>query len=198
MSDQQKQDFKKIIVVLLVLLLLFVAIFFLRFWKKTPLGQNFNPKTSKVVPTTAEILVGKFSLDPAEEKIKAGGQFTLKIAFSAPGKRIDGADVILRFDPQMLQALEATAGTYFSLYPRKEIKKEGTIQVTAFTPSSDKILSESDEILFLTVSFKALKAGVSQITFDYQKGRTNLTTLVESKTSKNILGSVNQAKIIIQ
>jgi len=45
---------------------------------------------------------------------------------------------------------------------------------------------------------KALKAGETVLSFDYQEGRTNLSNVVEKGTSKNILGSVENARIVIE
>jgi len=49
-----------------------------------------------------------------------------------------------------------------------------------------------------TVSFTALKQGTANLSFDYERGNTGKTTLVEAGTSRNMLGKAEGLNIIIE
>lgn len=202
----QTKEFKKIIIVISVLLVLLVGLFTLRWQRRRVLEKKMRELTSsqlKVKPPiiistkVEEALSGVYKIVFKKENIKVGETVSAHIVFTADKKIISGSDVILRFNPTFLSAdLNIKLGDYFASYPLKSVDNEkGTIKVTAFSGKNKPV---SSSITLFTVSFTAKRAGKTTVDFDFQKGRTNLTTLVEKGTSKNILGQIIDGTVTIE
>lgn len=186
----------------LLVILLFVALF-VRFWQgknlKTPVNQTQVIRNNKVLPTIVKSpLVGKISLQTSNEIMKSGetGKFT--VMFEAAGKKLDGIDMALRFDPRIINVMGFSEGNYFRLYPRKDINNTlGTVNVTALDPASSLPLDGSKTTLGV-IQFTAKAPGTSQVNFDFITEATNKTVLTEQGTSQNILGSANGITITVE
>ncbi|MBI5452711.1 hypothetical protein HY945_04560, partial [Candidatus Gottesmanbacteria bacterium] len=88
-------------------------------------------------------------------------------------------------------------GPYFDSYPRQEVDNTaGIIKVSGYSPKDLSPLTSATS--FFSVSFQAKKKGSGNVVVDFQAGKTNLSTLVERGTSKNILGVVGNEKIVIE
>lgn len=205
MENQKKSEFMKIFIVIAILVVLLLGILIVRFKKSPPdtanttrnFGSNETQNPATPTPTMDEsYMVGKFYLDPASVKVKTGEKFTLKINFSAIGKKADGADVVLDYNQSILSVDEVVVGEYFNLYPRKDTKTAGKIKINGLAPASDKPMDK--EVNFATVTFTAKTSGTANISFEFGKGKTSLTSIVETKTSKNLLGKTEMAKVIVQ
>lgn len=156
-----------------------------------PISESASLKTKVSVNSFA----GQMGFNNIPKSIKVGTEFEISVDFSADGKVLDGADAIIRFDKSKIEMVEITNGEYFQMYPRKTIDNEnGVVKVTAFQPRDDKPIK--NQITLFTLKLKARKAGTAPLIFDYQKGKTNLSTVVEKGTSQNILGSVKNTEIV--
>lgn len=190
---------KKIGVVVVVLVILLVGILVIRKLRKPAVVPATTNQT--VVPSPTQILEvppGVYSIELNPKSIKIDEKTEAKIIFTARDKKIAGSDIILKFNPDYLEADEkVTTGDFFASFPRNSVNnKEGLIKVIGFSSVSDNAV-ESPVTVF-TVLFKAKKAGSTKISFDFALGRTNLTTLVEKGTSRNILGTVKDALVTIE
>ena len=179
----------KIFIVAVILILLVGGIYFVRnrrIQNQSSQSQE-SEKTMEVVPT--EMIENNiFSIRTDKTSFQAGENFNAKILFKAPGKKIFGSDVILLYDPEFLSAnnTSISVGDFFDNNPRKTADgKNGIIKITSYG-GKDQILDENP-IELGSIDFKALKQGVSHIDFSFVKGKTNTSTLVEAKTSQNIL-----------
>lgn len=188
-------EVRKILLVFGILLLLVFVVLYVRQVKQRILSSKLKRPSSQntlsVTPTVTSFpLSGSYSLEPSVKTLKSGEKVSVQVVFVASGKRLDGADIILVFDPLYFEAdpnLELT--NFFTSFPRKTVdNKIGKIKVTAFQAKSQEPLS--NPVTLLTVSFLAKKPGKTTINFDFQKGKTNTTTLVEHGTSRNILAGV--------
>lgn len=204
--NNQNKDLGKILVVLLILAVLFLGIIWLR--NKNTQVVKSPSETKKedreqvtvqkptVIPTVNKN-VASYSLVPSQSKVNLGQNVVLSVNFDTLGKKIDGADAVLRFDPNFLESdKNIQPGDYFEVYPRKDVDNTGGfIKVSAFSVKNE---DTKGKITLFQVAFKAKKAGKTEVRVEFQKGTTNLSTLVEKDTSKNILGRVGNATIIIQ
>lgn len=184
-----------------ILLVLLVLLFLLIIGVKIRGQKTFVPATSQT-PTiaakpTIDIHVGSFTLSADKTQVQVGEALNLTVSFDSLGKKLDGADAILRFDPKLITAdKDLVMGTYFTTYPRKEVDNTaGVIKVTAFNIGNTEPVTAST-VLF-NVTFTAKVAGAATFNLDFDKTRTNLSTLVEQGTSQNILGKVIPATVII-
>ncbi|MCL5797589.1 MAG: cohesin domain-containing protein [Patescibacteria group bacterium] len=199
MNQQGSSDYRKILVVVLVLVILLGAIVVIRAQRNAALQKSME--VQKVAPTiilspTSLPLVGEYSFSGVPVSVKVGQTFNVSIDFKAPKTVLDGADAYVRFNPTYLKADSVTEGPYFSEYLRKTIdNEEGMVKVTGFRSKTGDTLDKN--VTFFTLSLTAQKSGLTNLTFDFQKGRTNLSTLVEKGTSRNVLGTTGKAVIAI-
>lgn len=197
-----KSEMNKIVFVLVILFILLTGLVFVRQMRQAALRTQLakqQPKMTDITLPTVESdnATGILRLVPARYQAKVGDAFTLSVELDAIGKQLDGADAILRFDPTVLEVVDINPGTYFSTYPRKTIDNvNGSVKVTGFTSSVLPPL-ESPQQLF-TLNMQAKKAGSYKVTIEFIKDETTLSNLVEHITSKNILGEVENAQVVIQ
>ena len=196
--NKSKSDFQKIILVVIVLLVLLVGLVMVRGSKKTTLNNTLNQTVEKkpTVTVTKVPLIGKYMFSENKKSVKAGEKFSLVIEFTAPGKILTGADALLLFDSKLIQKESVTQGGYFKEYPRKVIDNDkGELKLTAFMSRDQNKITGN--VPLATLNFKALKSGKTQVKFDFVSGIDNRSTLVEKGTSRNLLGSVGVANIVI-
>ncbi len=200
------QETKKIGIVVFVLVILLVGILIIRQQRKPQENITTSNTTSQsdisyeeATPTMIkEIPIGIYSIELEPKNIKVGEQTVAGISFSAKDKNVAGTDIVLRFNPEFLEAGEDVATSdFFSNYPRREVNnKDGLVKVTGFSPVNGAI--EDRLINVFTVKFRGKKAGSTKISFDFELGKTNMTNIVEKGTSKNILGKVKEAIVLIE
>ncbi len=107
----------------------------------------------------------------------------------------DGTDVIVKYDPALLQAQTVTPGTIYDAYPAQKIdSKTGTITLSAIATGATGF---SGNGAFAKVTFKALKAGSTTLSLDYQDGSTTESNVMSTDTGKDILNKVDSLKLTI-
>lgn len=189
---------RKIILVIIVLVILIGGIFLIRRERQLMLTANMVknagslPETS---PIQFELVAGQF-IQPVHLLKKVGDSFNLDIILTAPGRKLDGADTILKYDPSLVEVTDIKPGEFFTNYPRKTIDQvKGEVRVTGFSPKDSK--ANGDNFIFFTLEVKALKKGTAKFDFGFEKYKTNLSTVVENKTSRNLLGKVTGSTVSI-
>lgn len=190
-------NLRKIGIVYGLLIVLLVIALFVRFWRGNSLNNSITQNNNgRVVSSNPVLYSGSYSLSADVTVYKAGDKVNVTVYFEAPGKQLDGADVVLHFDSSVIGATVISPGTYFRLMPRKEIDdKNGTLYITALDTGTNGPLTGKTSLA--VISFTARKAGTTQINFDFTEGGTAKTTLIEHGTSKNILGEAKGITIKI-
>lgn len=128
-------------------------------------------------------------LDPDKPSYSPGETFNLIVLVKAQGEVIDGAEFLLNYDPGLIKVGEPVTGSFFSLYPQKQVNPEqGKIRVIALqSPDENKPLNQ--EIL-VTLTLTAKEKGTTSLTFDLSKthlagyGGKDLLQTAESLTIK--------------
>lgn len=199
----------KIIVILAILIILLVGIWFLRQDDKNAIPQispdkqnetrqeQTNTSIEDVSPTIDESqLTAKYKLAYSPSIVHVGDTVRLKIILSAVGELLDGSDIRLQFDPALLQVQgEIDQTSLFQSFPQKSVdNKAGSIKMIAFGGLTDP-LQQDEQIV--TINFQAMQKGSAHIWFDFRKGSTNTSTVVQKGTSKNVLGSVDDIYVPI-
>jgi hypothetical protein len=205
MNTISSKDMKKVIIVSVLFIFLILGIIYIRIIKKPVPETGSTNNTVSSLPTTVPstpapsivVLQGFFKLVFDRTSVSAGDTIIASAYLSAPGIKVTGADIVLLFDPAVLSvsADAVTGGSFFSTYPKKTVDStRGIIKVSGFGTTGDLPATGT---LFATIPFKAVKAGTTTVAFDFVKGTTNKSTIVEKGTSKNILGSVENATAVI-
>lgn len=115
----------------------------------------------------------------------------------ASTEQADGADLIIKYDPKVLQATTITPGTIYADYPVKNIDAvAGKINISAVT--GPDIVGFSGQGMFGSITFKALRAGQTTIAIDYTADVTTDSNVLGSKAEKDILSTVKDLTINIK
>lgn len=209
MDSIDVKDKQKIAIVVLILIILLGGIWMLRKKDQTqselpsnqPSPEISIPDTNvsaddDVLPIDESTLTAKYILTSSSSSLSNGDIFTVTLNLSAVGELLDGTDVLLHFDPSLFQVQgDIETSSLFQSYPQKIVdNSKGEIKLIAFGGPADPL--QQDEQL-LAVTFTAVGKGNARVWLDFQKGRTNTTTVVQKQTSKNILGSVEDISVLI-
>jgi hypothetical protein len=207
MNTISSKDMKKVIIVSALFIFLVLGIIYIRIIKKP--APAAIPATNTVssqpttIPGTPEPSVvvrpGLLKLVFDKTSVSAGDLLTATVYLTAPGIKVTGADVVLLYDPAYfsVSADGISGGSFFSNYPKKTVDStRGQVKVSGFGVTGDQ--PPDLNTIFVTIPFQTLKAGTTAVNFDFVQGTTNKSTIVEKGTSKNILGSVENATLIIK
>lgn len=123
-----------------------------------------------------------------KSKILVGDKLSVKIFLSGSEETL-GSDVILLFDPQVLNAETITPSKLYPTYNPAGKSRIDTVKGKILLSGSAGI-GKSVAALgeFATIDFKALKPGSTSLKFDYEKGSTTKTGVV-SPSGKELLVS---------
>lgn len=154
---------------------------------KSPAPTNETIKLTVVKAPTISLLSSKTSL-------KVGEKVTVDINFSS-GKKVDGADILINYDPKILSAQPVIKGTIFPDFPVSKVdEKSGRITVSGITDQRGGVLANG---LFGSVEFSAKAAGTARISLEFTPLSTADSNLTESGTGKDILEKVSDLEVTI-
>lgn len=149
----------------------------------------FIAPAPSVPPMAAIALTG-----PTEATV--GGIIKVEVQI-ATTEQTDGADVILKYDPKVLQAMTITPGTIYPEYPIKTINASaGTVSISGVAGTD--AVGFSDQGIFGNVEFKILRAGQTVVAVDYTADATVDSNVLGSKAEKDILNKVQDLTINIK
>lgn len=158
-----------------------------------------NVKTRSTIDTSSKALQAKkndvtLRISPAMTTLKVGQSAPFDVIIHAPNKSVDGVDVVISYDPSLLEAISGQSklkpGTIFPLYPKNKIDPvKGKIYLTGVTlvPKPTPIPTD---VSVGQIVLRGKKAGKGSLHFEFITGRKNLSTVIESETSINLLQSV--------
>jgi hypothetical protein len=200
----KKGEFKKILLVIVILLILTAALFLVRYQRqkslenlaKIPVEQTAQ-KPVLLKPGEEGKPGGSFLISPSSTNLKAGQKASFNLEFETSGKILDGTDALVNFDPLYLEAEGVKTEDVFEEYPVKRIDNaKGTVRITGLKTRENADFSS--KLILGSITFRAKKAGNTLISFDFVKGKTNLSTLIETGTSRNILDIVQGSAVTIE
>lgn len=151
------------------------------------LGPKVNPQTEAVLSVLTDKRV-----------YKIGDQAVLDVKLFTGGQTTDSTDLVIKYDPGFLEPSEsfATPGQIYSEYPAVQIDKQaGLIGISGITVPGSTSFSGVGS--FAKLIFKVLKEGETSVSIDFRKDATDDSNVVLSGSSKDILGSVSDARVVI-
>ena len=148
-----------------------------------------NQLTVNTPETTA-----KLKLTPATTTVKVGEEFAVEVVVQANNEKIHGIDAVLNYDPAALKPVRVEELSDLFIFPRKMLTENNVI-ITALT-NLDGNLTIGEEKL-VRIVFQALTSGQTSLNFEFQKGATVGSTVIEASKSANILNSVSPAIIAV-
>ncbi|MBX4187888.1 MAG: hypothetical protein KW793_02005 [Candidatus Doudnabacteria bacterium] len=185
-SRKQSIFMKNRYMVILAVVSLLAAVFLVKQIEKYKDNIEVGLNLSDASVTTS------LKLTPTSKIVGLNQNFTVDVTLDTGGENIDGLDItFLRFNPSILQVVDSdlvAAGTQIaatSLIPstlsNSVNNPAGTIQLSQ-TTTGGSTFNGSGKIA--TITFKAIAAGTSSVTFDYISGQTTDTNVSALGTDK--------------
>ena len=130
--------------------------------------------------------LASLTLVPQSQMVKKGETFLVSVNINTGDYKVDTADVVLIFDPQILTVEKISESLFFANYPIKKWE-DGKVMITGtIGPEESQTGGIKGEGPLATVTFKALTDGVAQVNFD-------ANSLVASQ-GQNVLGKTEETK----
>lgn len=143
------------------------------------------PQVNKLQP----ISDGKIILTAEKSSFNVGEEIPVEIKISTGGHTVVGVDIVLQYDPKKFSSAEVEKGNIFDDYPGVDIDtKNGVILISGAINSDAGGFNGTSE--FATVNLKAKEKGQTTLSLDYKSGITTDSNIIESASSKDVLGEV--------
>ncbi len=141
-----------------------------------------------------ETQAASFIVVPEVVSTEAGEEFSVDISIDTGGKKTDGADLILKFNSELLEVSRIDPGVIYSDYPTQEVG-DGAVKITGV--SSQKGPFFKGEGVFATVVFKVLYGGEEFIQIDFEGGSTTDSNVAFHGKGTDILTEVGGSILYI-
>lgn len=191
--------FKRNLVKIVIVVLVVAVVLEIVFGGMTLFSPNSTTNPNALaVPRINSLSDAVISLIPDKPSYKKGDQVVIDVKLFTGGYSTDSTDLVVKFDPRILQASteSAQAGNIYSEYPAVQVdNNQGLIGVSGITlPGNSSFLGVGS---FAKLYFTALADGQAEVAVDFQKDATAESNVVLSGSTKDILGVVNNANVII-
>ena len=123
----------------------------------------------------------------------------VKVKIESGGNTLGGADVIIKYDPKILEATQGAIirGAIFDEYPFVSLdSKTGLISISGISSIGEGFKGAEGD--FATITFKAKSKGATSLSVDFQKGSTADSNLVEKDASRDILETIGNLELNVQ
>lgn len=150
------------------------------------------------VRTSAGSNIARISLSADKLSYKMDELINIQVIVNTGIRRIIGTDLIVRFDPQILEVNKdgLTKGRIFDEYPQIIADNDkGLISISGVSSLGNSFKGSGQ---FATLNFKAKASGKTMLAVDFKKNSTALSNLVELSSSKNILDTVDDLDLQVQ
>lgn len=152
---------------------------------KQPEKQQTPPKKEKLnIPNIKNVEANsKISLQTTKKTYTVNEPINIQVVIESDNKLIDGAQFELNYDPSQITIENINQGTFFPLYPKKEINpQKGTITLIALQDAKDT--QPVENIVLATIQAKALKKGTTSLQFN--KNQTHIAGYGGQELLQNI------------
>jgi hypothetical protein len=194
-KEDVMQKYSHWIVPVLAILVIFQA-FIIITQKNQVKVEQVVPKVLPQVVETKESSASLF-FSPSGISLKKGEAATFDLYLTPKrGIKLDGMDIALAYDPNILQITEIKTPKLFSIVSqRKENEREGKVYVTFLEETQGGLaISSQVKIMTITVKGKAVgEASMSILTADSGVS----TVITESGTSKKLLFDRGDLKAVV-
>lgn len=183
----------KIIFVILAAIILIELVLGIRY-----LSQKTPPPAAPQRPR--EISGGSIVLAALQRDYQVGENIAVKVRVSTGGHSSLGTDLVLRYDPTILEASSSaiTVGKIYNEYPMRVVdEQEGLVKISGIGSLSEK-QSFNGSGIFATINFRALKTGKTNLLIDYTAKATNDSNIINNQTNEDILEEVGNLDLNIQ
>lgn len=191
--NRSNRVFVIIPIIILVVVLLVLGYFFIQN------NKTLSSQKLQVVPLGS----GKITLQSPKQEFKVGDQVPVVIGLSTGGRTIVGVDLVLSYNPQVLDATSSSnitvftsSGELFSEFPIISVDRQKGIAKVSAIASLGKIGFNGLGLLG-TINFIAKSVGDADIKIDYSPNQTIDSNMLEYATGIDILGEVKSINVKI-
>lgn len=187
----------KIVFVILIVVLVVEGIWGIR-TLLTPLSSNppQENRTGSAVDTRIE--GGQIILSSEKQGYPTGEQVAVDVTIETDDKETAGADVILKFDPNLLKPSTKffEPGTIFNDYPGVRVDLEKGLVFASGIATTDT--GFNGDALFGTFYFTPQKIGSTKVDVLFTKGLTTDSNIIDKESAADILSTVKSLDLTIQ
>jgi Cohesin domain/Periplasmic copper-binding protein (NosD) len=152
----------------------------------TPIGQAARKTISKV-PTSS----GTISLSPANGSYRVNQSFSVNIQANSSGLQLDGADMVVHYDPTVLKVTNMVAGTIFADTPTLANNPAiGEINIGGIANKGQPVIVSGT---LATIQFQVIGSGQTNVTLDFAQNSKARTGMTQDSTAAEVLGSAYSA-----
>ncbi|RLI52287.1 MAG: hypothetical protein DRP09_18290 [Candidatus Thorarchaeota archaeon] len=150
---------------------------------------NVYGQLSQAMMAQTNTGVATLHLSPSSGTYNVGQEFNVQIHIDTGGQSVDGADVVLRYDPCALEVQDITAGDTFSGHSQSTCPETGEIEISG---SGQAPFNGSGTLG--TVRFRVVAGNTpSGLQVQFRPANTTDSNIAETNTNNEILGSVGNA-----
>lgn len=141
----------------------------------------------------------KILLISPKTDFKIGEQIPVKVRVSTGGNTTSGTDLILQYDPKILETNLASikTGNIYDDYPATQVDaKTGIIRVSGVTSAGRTGFNGGGDLV--TINFRAKAAGKTTLAVDFKKGMLNDSNVIKAGDTIDVLEAVEKLELMIQ
>lgn len=161
-------------------------------------GSAFDIIKNTAIPDE-KVSGGQIILDSEKKTYKISETVAVDVTLSTGGFQTDGTDVILKYDPQILEPIKNDIfekGDIYGDFPGiRNDAARGLVYASGISTSEGGF--EGDGI-FGTFKFKPKKTGSTSIELLFTKDSTTDSNIIESKSAKDILNNPSKLDLTIE
>lgn len=169
-------------------LLIFIVVILFELVVGFKILQTPVPKIKLLEPISG----GKIVLLSDKTDVPVGDEVSVDIKVSTGGHVTDGTDVVLNYDPKLLEVSDETfftPGEIYVDYPVLTIdSKNGVIKLSGISSVDQSGFNGIG--VFGTLSFKTKKSGNATISVIFKKDETTESNIIETQTTRDVLAGV--------
>jgi len=187
----------KILITILALIgLLFVGLIF-QLTNKNQFSY-FNPTTDSQIQATQIPIDGVYALlEPETVNTTINTPFVVKLNYTNLKRPLQGADLILEYDPEVLEFVKAENTNVKFLNPRALNDKETNRIIISFVEKADQQEPAEQELIMTNLVFTAKVKGQTTLSPVLNQDNDSSMVIIKGSTS-NKLVSINPVIITIK
>lgn len=127
-----------------------------------------------------------------------GDLIKVNVQLKTGNHNIVGVDALIHFDKSRLEASDSgvVVGSILDSYPVHRVSQDkGLIEISGI--ASNESLSFNGTGIFATINLKATQKGITTVSIEFDKGKTNNSNLVDKDSNLNILNQVGSVNLNI-
>jgi hypothetical protein len=184
-----------VVIIIFVLLIGALMVTQLNSQKGANTTQVDSKKANEMTNPLKDLDHGNFSLTSSSASAALGSTVTIAVVADSAGKNINGYDVVLKYDPKLLQF-----SSFKPLEQDFQVFQVDKANTSKLTLTGTKRLN-TNPVMFaktqiLEVTFKTLAKGNATVSFDYAPLSRTDSNLVSTE-NKDVLGSASGLELNI-